>query len=107
MVPCRAILIGKRTCHLAGQGQHPAGGSSRCSEPASNAPRQLNACFRQVTEEFPQQENVGFLQLVIVAESELIRLGHDWPLVRLAKNALFNLLLTSKSLNSQETADDG
>jgi hypothetical protein len=49
---------------------------------ASNATRQLDAGFRQAAKEFPHQENIGFLELVIVAESELIGLGHDQPLIR-------------------------
>jgi hypothetical protein len=38
---------------------------------------------------------------MIVAEFELIRLGHDHPLVRLAKNAFF-----LQSIGTSETADD-
>jgi hypothetical protein len=65
---------------LTGQGQQPAAGSTgasgglcggvwqKTSSPPSDAPRYVNAGFHQVTKEFPHQEDVGFLQLVIVAE---------------------------------------
>ncbi|MCK1378667.1 hypothetical protein IVB33_11675 [Bradyrhizobium sp. 24] len=54
----------------------------------SNPAGKLNAGFRQVTEEFPHQEHVGSLQLVIVAELELVGFGYDQSLVGLAENAL-------------------
>jgi hypothetical protein len=92
---------GGRLPDLARQGQQPAAGSTRASGwlwrrrlaktsfPPSDAPRYVNAGFRQVTKEFPHQQDVGFLQLVIVAEFELIGLRHDQSMVGLAENALF------------------
>jgi hypothetical protein len=55
---------------------------------ASNATRQLDARVRQAAKEFPHQENIGFLELVIVAELELIGLGHDQSLIRVSENSL-------------------
>jgi hypothetical protein len=106
-----------------------------CASTSSNAPGHLDARFHQVTKEFSHQEDIGFLELVIVAKLELIRLGHDQSVLRLAQNAFllqsigtpphgfdgypqkptgalysadkFNLLLTSKSLDSQAVAGDG
>jgi len=54
----------------------------------SNPAGKLNARFRQVTEKFPHQEHVGSLQLVIIAELELVGFGYDQSLVGLAENAL-------------------
>lgn len=54
----------------------------------SNPAGKLNARFRQVTEEFPHQEHVSSLQLVIIAELELVGFGYDQTLVGLAENAL-------------------
>ena len=61
----------------------------KTSSSPSDTPRHVNARFHQVTKEFPHQEDVGFLELVIVAEFELIGLGHDQSLVGLAENAFF------------------
>ena len=69
-VRCSIQLSYERVCGLDYQtwpdraSTLPAGQSLLYSQ---HHPRQLNACFRQVTEEFPHQENVGILQLVIVA----------------------------------------
>ena len=58
-----------------------------CASTSSNAPGHLDARFHQVTKEFSHQEDVGFLELVIVAKLELIRLGHDQTVLGLAQNA--------------------
>jgi len=55
---------------------------------ASNASGHLNARFRQVPKKFSHQQDIGFLQFVISADK-------------------FNLLLTSKRLDSQGVAGDG
>ena len=39
--------------------------------------------------EFPNRQDVGFLQLAIVAEFELVRLGHDQSLICVAENTFF------------------
>jgi hypothetical protein len=43
----------------------------KTSSPPSDAPRYVNARFHQVAKEFPHQQDVGFLQLVIVAEFDM------------------------------------
>jgi hypothetical protein len=55
---------------------------------ASNATRQLDAGFRQAAKEFPHRENIDFLEFVIVAEFELIGLGHDQSLIRVFEDSL-------------------
>jgi hypothetical protein len=106
-----------------------------CASTSSNALGHLDARFHQVTKEFSHQQDVGFLEFVIVAKLELIRVGHDQTVLGLAQNAFllqaigtpphgfdrypqkptgalysadkFNLLLTGKRLDSQAVAGDG
>jgi hypothetical protein len=95
----------------SGAGRGSAGGvwQKTFSSP-SDAPRDVNAGFHQVTKEFPHQEDVGFLQLVIVAR-KLAADGYEVsirsPTGHLDTADQFNHLLTSKSLNSEGGTDDG
>jgi hypothetical protein len=63
------------------------GGVSRARSQPSNAPGQFDARFGQVAQGFPHQQNVGLLQRVVIAELELIGLGHDEAAVGFAEDA--------------------
>jgi hypothetical protein len=84
----RLGATGPAACCRAAQGAGRAPAAAFCKPLGhSDAPGHVNACLHQVAKEFPHQQDIGFLELVIVAEFELIRLGHDQSMIGLAENA--------------------